>query len=185
MLSRFMIVYFMRHGQTEYNVKNLINCTPSEIIPLTKKGREQVENVRKKLAGAKFDVIFVSEFLRTQETANILNRSNVPIKIDKRLNEFNSGLEGQNIQMFVDERKKSGKSRMDFKLDDTRENLGDVKKRVKDFLDDLKDETYQDVLVITHEAVILAAMAILEKNVKESDVFERRLENLYFCPFEI
>ena len=65
-----MDVYFIRHGESESNA----NGTHAGWAPvsLTENGRKQVENAKKRLEGLTFDRLFVSDVLRTQQTAEIL-----------------------------------------------------------------------------------------------------------------
>jgi len=83
-----MKVIFIRHGQTDYNVKGLINGDKNVIVHLTAKGRKQVVVAAKKLAAIPFDVIYRSEFIRAKETTEILNSvRDIPVIVDKRVNE--------------------------------------------------------------------------------------------------
>jgi len=150
----------MRHGQTDYNVSNRINCEPRVLIGLTETGKKQALVAREKLKGVKFDIIFTSEFLRTKESAEIVNSlQNVSMKVDKRLNEFNSGMEGESVEAYWKVRGEEIKDKFSYKLDG-RESLGDVRKRVENFLEELKNENYENVLVVTHEAVVKAALRV-------------------------
>ena len=91
-----MKVHFMRHGESEYNVKGLLNQDPKIKVHLTSKGKKQAENAAKKLRKINFDAIFVSEFVRTQETAKIINQGRgTPSFVDKRINEPKTGFEGK------------------------------------------------------------------------------------------
>ena len=158
-----MNIYFLRHGQTDYNIKNLINCDPKTNIGLNETGRKQALEAARRLNGVKFDVVFVSEFLRTQETANFVNsKGGYTMKIDKRLNEFNSGMEGRNVREYWEKFDKQGGKKHKFKIEG-KESYEDVKNRVEEFIEELREAKYRDVLVITHEAVIKMARVILDK----------------------
>lgn len=81
-----MKLYLLRHGQTDYNVKGLLQGDLP--IPLNKKGIEQVLNTKEKLDSLPIDLIISSPIERALGTANIINRGrNIPIIIDKRLSE--------------------------------------------------------------------------------------------------
>lgn len=65
-------VYIVRHGETEWNTKGLIQGHLDS--PLTKKGVNQAKEIAKKLKKIKFDLVFSSDLLRAKETANIIVR---------------------------------------------------------------------------------------------------------------
>ena len=62
----------MRHAESEYNVKSFISQDPNIKVGITEKGRKQALEAGRKLRDLDFDIIFVSDFLRTQETARIV-----------------------------------------------------------------------------------------------------------------
>lgn len=87
-----MKVYFMRHGETDWNtVKRLQGTTD---IPLNENGislaRISAENMKN--AGIQFDEIFSSPLNRAVHTAEIINEKySCTIKTDERIKEFNFG----------------------------------------------------------------------------------------------
>ena len=64
-----MNLYVTRHGETEWNAKDLV-CGTTD-IDLTEKGREQAAELGKRLAELPIDVILVSPLRRAQETCHI------------------------------------------------------------------------------------------------------------------
>ncbi|MBI3671430.1 class I tRNA ligase family protein [Candidatus Azambacteria bacterium] len=69
--SRFNNRYFiMRHGQSEFNLKNKVASSNKHKNPLTKKGILEVKRSAKKLKNV--DIIISSPFKRTLETAEIV-----------------------------------------------------------------------------------------------------------------
>ena len=122
-----MKVVFLRHGQSEYNIKHLINQDPNIRVYITAKGKKQIADVAKKLEGIEFDAIFVSEFIRTKESAEIINSDrNIPIVIDRRINEERIGMEGKPLRehpIF------DAEDFFNFKLEGY-ESRNDIKKRV-------------------------------------------------------
>ena len=91
-----MKFYFIRHGQSNYNVKNLCNDDPKKRVYLTALGKKQAENARERLKNENIEVIYISELPRTKQTAHIINKSHkVPIKVDARINERKTGFEGR------------------------------------------------------------------------------------------
>ena len=85
-------VYFVRHGQTFWNVENKI-CGATDIA-LTPLGHEQAIQTGKAIlsAGICFDEILSSPLIRASETArHISEMTGVPMRLDERLTEQNFG----------------------------------------------------------------------------------------------
>ena len=84
------MIYFVRHGQTNYNKKHLIQGTVNSC--LNKTGIEQANNHAENLKEIKFDYIFCSPLKRTIQTAEIINQyHHLPILLDYRLIETYMG----------------------------------------------------------------------------------------------
>jgi valyl-tRNA synthetase len=63
----------MRHGQTDWNLKNLCQGQEGK-SQLTDKGRTQIEDAAKKIKKGSFDVIVASDLYRTKESAQIVSK---------------------------------------------------------------------------------------------------------------
>lgn len=84
------MIYFVRHGETDYNVKGIAQGQLD--IPLNSKGREDAKTLSELLKNYNFDIIYSSPLSRAKETAEIINsKHNVEIKYDDRLKEFFAG----------------------------------------------------------------------------------------------
>ncbi len=96
-----MLLYLLRHGESEANVGGYINDVPEKTVFLTTKGREQAATAAQALSGISFSHAFSSQFPRARQTAEIvLAGRNLPLTIDARLNERRSGLDGQPVEAF-------------------------------------------------------------------------------------
>ena len=179
-----MNVIFMRHTQAQHNVTDIINSNPQKQVILTELGRRQAVAIAKKLGRMSFDVIYVSEFVRTQETANIINKGRFPIIVDKRINEFNVGLDGKKASEWEEKKMKVARNkRFDFKLKGG-ESMRDLKKRVEDFLDESGEKDYRDVLVVTHGDVVNVALVIFGEFTEE-EATEYKVKNGEYFGFEL
>ena len=90
-----MKVVFVRHGESEANVADFINDNPKRIVNLTPRGREQAEEVSTRLGSISFSHAFASEFPRARQTAEIiLQHHHCELRVDARLNERKSGMDG-------------------------------------------------------------------------------------------
>lgn len=76
MQNHWCTIYVVRHGQTEFNVARKIQGQLDS--PLTQKGIEQAKQLSAELSNEKFEMIFSSDLLRAQRTAEIIN-------VDKQL----------------------------------------------------------------------------------------------------
>lgn len=85
-------MYFVRHGQTVWNVENKI-CGSTD-IDLTEKGHEQAVETGKKILSEniKADIILYSPLMRAEKTAkHISETTGIPAKAEPRLTEQNFG----------------------------------------------------------------------------------------------
>ena len=84
--------YFVRHGQTVWNVENKI-CGATD-IELTELGHQQAIDTRKKIMeeGIKADEILYSPLIRAAETARHISEiTGIPARMEQRLIEQNFG----------------------------------------------------------------------------------------------
>ena len=63
---------FLRHGESTYNVRGILNGDPTVSVTLTPKGRQQAENAHRLLARMDFDLAVHTRFERTLETLRIV-----------------------------------------------------------------------------------------------------------------
>lgn len=95
-----MELYFVRHGQTDWNAQGKIQGSTD--IPLNDTGREQAMEAQKKLNDVLFNHAISSPLVRAYETAQIiLNDRPLEIITDDRLKERDFGeCEGMGIEVF-------------------------------------------------------------------------------------
>ena len=78
--------YFIRHGQTVWNVENKI-CGATD-SPLTEYGREQAKETGQKILaeGIKADEILCSPLSRAADTARLISEmTGIPYRVEPRL----------------------------------------------------------------------------------------------------
>lgn len=92
-----MILYFVRHGESEANVARQFSNQNNEIHPLTAKGIAQAQALAEKLRSVPFVEVYASPMLRARQTAEIVNAPHgLPIQITTALREHDAGdLEGR------------------------------------------------------------------------------------------
>jgi broad specificity phosphatase PhoE len=153
-----MKITFIRHGESEANVGHFINDDPRKPVHLTEKGRAQAEALAAQLQHEHFTHAYVSEFPRAQETINILLRNKkLPLRIDPRLNERKSGMDGQPVSAFNNQLLLDP---LHFKTPDG-ESFIEQMHRLQAFLDEIATRHPDDhILAVAHENPILAAQGL-------------------------
>ena len=151
------IIYFV-HGTTTDNAAKL--CSGWKEAMLNDLGREQAENLGKvsKERNDEFDIMFTSDLKRAIESSNIAFKEVEKIT-DNRLRECNYGdLDGEHKSLVIYE------EHIDTPFPNG-ESLKDVEKRVKEFLEYIK-ENYQGktIGIVAHRAPQLA-LEVLTKNI--------------------
>jgi broad specificity phosphatase PhoE len=149
-------VYFIRHGETNYNVQGLCNSAGPEVF-LTPLGIGQVQALIPQLSGITFDQIIISPTHRTKATFSYLNILSPPPKEDTRISELKTGLEGQPIARYLELIKQDSVHQ---KLPGG-ESFQEVYDRVRSFIEDIKP-SQQTILVVTH-SIILKAVKIYQE----------------------
>ena len=89
------MLYFIRHGQTDWNLQKKIQGITD--IPLNETGIREAQSAAVEIAKKKWNRMISSPLSRARQTAEILNKDiGFPIETDERLCEFDLGdLEGQ------------------------------------------------------------------------------------------
>jgi len=90
---------FIRHGESEFSVKELVNGDPAVACGLTELGRQQAEQLGERLAGEPVGLCVVTEFPRTHETADLmLGEREIPRLVLPELNDpFYGEFEGGSL----------------------------------------------------------------------------------------
>ncbi len=91
-----------RHGQSLFNVDNVVNGDPALDRGLSEQGIEEAERLGSQLAALPLDLAAVSPFPRAVQTANIaLAGRAVPHRIDPELGDIRIGeLEGSSLDAY-------------------------------------------------------------------------------------
>lgn len=103
--SSYCTFYIIRHGQTEWNVKKLMQGHKDS--PLTEIGIDIAKQHAKNLENIQFDAVFSSDSLRAKRTADIIAlERNIAVKTTRLLRERSFGkYEGRNLSIFTNELK--------------------------------------------------------------------------------
>lgn len=142
----------MRHGESENNVANIVDCTNEKKWSLTQKGHEQVRSAAVSLKEKGIELIYASPFERAQETARVvaaeLGLSSESIVTDERIKEINAGtLCDKSLDEFLAYRKVHA---YEEPLPGGESHL-DAKRRFGEFLYELEAKhKNKTVLIVTH-----------------------------------
>jgi broad specificity phosphatase PhoE len=152
-------IYLIRHGETDWNTKKLIQGQTD--TDLTELGVTQAQNVAKELKGRVFDAIYASDLTRTVKTANIIaSEHNLAVKKTHLLRERSMGIyeglpktktaEIEELYLLTDVHK-----RYEYKPHHTIESEKEVVERLLAHIKEVtKLHTEKEILFVTHQGVI-------------------------------
>jgi probable phosphoglycerate mutase len=145
-------LYFVRHGQTVWNVENKI-CGATD-IPLTPHGHEQAVETGKKILEEKIraDEILYSPLIRAAETARHISEiTGIPVRVEPRLIEQNFGKWESTARDGVEFKK----AKEDFcNRYDGGESMLHLAQRVYNLLDEIKAEAASKTyILVAHNGI--------------------------------
>ncbi|HEX7724115.1 MAG TPA: class I tRNA ligase family protein, partial [Candidatus Paceibacterota bacterium] len=146
--------WVMRHGEAENNVTDTLNSNVKLVSHLTDHGKARALETAQSLKKEGIDLIFASPFMRTQETARIVQKelglSDAQFITDERIREMGMGdIDGQKLAELM----------RHFPMEVTRfdptthgiEGYAAVRKRVGEFLYDVESKYKgKKILIVTH-----------------------------------
>lgn len=144
------ITYFV-HGTTEDNENN--KSSGWNDAKLSALGIQQSKDLAKLIADQEFDAVFTSDLSRAIESANLTWGDKYPKFTDRRLRECNYGdLNGKESEIVEPLQEESINTPMP-----NGESYEDVKTRMSDFLDYIKQEyDGKHIAIVAHKAPQLA-----------------------------
>ncbi|MDP3947198.1 MAG: histidine phosphatase family protein [bacterium] len=157
-----MRVYFVRHGESEFNAQGL-HQHPE--VPLSGLGRRQAEVLAKRFARTPIDLVLSSHYLRAKETAEIINREVAkPIEYLEDLYEMKrpTEIEGRHMEdpdvMELKQRIFDNYGQGDWRHSDE-ETFNEFRDRAGRVLAHLERRTEECILVVTHGMLIKMIVA--------------------------
>ena len=156
-----MILYLMRHGQTDWNLAQRVQGWND--TPLNETGIGQARRAGEKLAGEQIETIYASDLKRAKKSADAVSGMlDLPVHYTKRLREMNFGkAEGMKktdlptvfpyiYQAFNDIQ---NPDRYETSYPEG-ETIGTVQHRLMKLINKLLEERRQRVLLVTHGMLI-------------------------------
>lgn len=163
-----MALYFVRHGETEWNVKKKIQGKTD--IPLNENGCRQAETLAQRLAGEQLQVerVYTSPQLRAAKTAQILadalGAECVPLS---GLREMDMGdWEGFNWDIIMENDKEAyncWNHNRRYTHTPGGESYNEVLGRTLAALEEILGSETGDVLIVSHSAILMALQCYLAR----------------------
>ena len=179
-----MKIYYVRHGQTDWNLARKMQGGGTE-KELNSTGIEQAKQTKKELENAKYDIVICSPMHRAMQTAEIINKDKkVQMITDERIRERRLGkLEGHEITDEIE--KRIWNYDLNYQIPEG-ENLHYFEKRILDFLDDIKKKYEgKTILIVAHGGVAKVLKAHLYGMPKSKDLSEIEMKNCEIIETEI
>lgn len=179
------MIYFVRHGQTDFNLNKII--AGHYDIALNEKGKAQAQQTALDLQGIKFDCCFCSPLMRAKQTcAEILKyHPNLKPVYDNRLKARDYGkMQLQPTNAITFNRWQVGEFDEETSALEI-EPIMDLYGRVSDFFDELKKtHPQQNILVIAHSCVGRVASAYFDGIPENQDFTALKIPNAKYVMFE-
>lgn len=155
-------VYIVRHGETEWNTKGLIQGHMDS--PLTKNGIKQAKEIAKILKDIKFDLVFSSDLLRAKRTADIIAKERklavetTNLLRERAFGEFEGKPHEDTMKIYEEAFKAlSTEEKFKHKHDENMESDEEVTTRLITFLRETTIiHPQKTILVVTHGGIIRA-----------------------------
>ncbi|MBS5682436.1 MAG: histidine phosphatase family protein [Clostridium sp.] len=174
-----MKVYIVRHGEVPHNALKQYN---NENEDLNENGIRQANELKEKIKNINYDIIISSPLLRAKHTAQIINVNNKKILINDKLKERDPGdLSGKPLTVTNRDEYWNYNTTIRY---GTSENIREFFKRIYNFLEDLKKEDYESVLIVAHSGVSKAFNGYFE-GIKDGMFLDRGLRNCEIKEYEI
>ena len=179
-----MKIYYVRHGQTDWNLTKKMQGGGSE-KELNETGIEQANETKRELENKRYDIVICSPMHRAKQTAEIINHDkNVETVVDERIRERKLGeLEGHEITDEVE--KKIWDYDLNYQIPNG-ESLKDFEKRILEFFGEIKQKySGKTVLIVAHGGVAKVIKAHLYGMPRSRNLSDISMENCEIIEAEI
>lgn len=160
-----MRIYFTRHGETEWNKKDIIQGQLDS--PLTEKGIEMGKSLREKSKNIKFDKIYSSDLKRALDTAKLIvgDREIITTPLLREINVGDwSGRKITDVNVEDSELYNDYFNHPEKYKRDDGESIFDLMNRVEKFFEEaIYPEEDENILIVAHGVTIVAMLDIMEK----------------------
>lgn len=179
--------FILRHGETTHQIErpNIVYYWPEDKPPasLTEKGRNQIQEATKNLKNQKIDLIFSSDVLRAQQTAEIVAKElNIEVKQDQRLRDINWGIyQGKAHQEAWAYYRHNMEEKLK-KAPPQGESWNDVKERMVNFIKETEEKySKKNILIVSHGDP-LWLLEVWFRNLSTEEMLKERKDG---CPVKM
>ena len=158
-------VYFVRHGETEYNRKHIIQGRGVD-SDLNAKGQKQASMLYDSYGDQEFELVVFSSLKRTKQTLSHFLNDETPTWSSEAIDEIGWGdHEGKRAtkkmkrdfdKMLVEWKSNNFEARLS-----GGESLSELKLRVQQFLDELVNRPEQKIIVCSHGRTLMCLMCMV------------------------
>ncbi len=184
-----MKIYFVRHGESETNVLNIL-YNREDGYGLTDKGTRQVKELAAELSGVNFEKVYASPLLRAKQTAEILaDGHGTEIEVTDALREFDVGfLDGTGTDETFEKERELVDEWLLRKNWDARieggESYNELKGRFLRLFENVKTKEYENVLLVGHGGIIQCMTPFVCENIGFETCREILLKNARYVLME-
>lgn len=159
-----MDIIFIRHGETEENIKKVYS---RKEVSLSAKGKEEILKLKSNIRSLHFEKVYVSPLKRTKQTLELLGLKGIE---DRRIQEYDFGIfAGKSyediLKSYPEETNLWTTDHINYEIPKG-ESFKSFYFRVSDFLEEICKKENQNILVVTHEGVIRAALCWVFDNIE-------------------
>lgn len=177
-----MNLYVMRHGHTNYNELGLCNDDPTVDVHLSDMGIQQAQLAAEKLRDVQLERIIVSPLPRTRQTAEIINQYHqLPIESHPGIADIRSGFDGKTVDDYFTA---IADDPLNVRINDG-ESLLDHKKRILEFVDWVKAQPQENILVVAHEETLRVFVAYFEGDVADEQLRDIHIGNCDYKRYKL
>lgn len=177
-------IYIVRHGQTALNAMGIVQGKGVN-SPLNERGEKQANAFFQAYKHVRFDIVYTSNLLRTQQTVHSFIALGIPHVADPDLDEISWGeAEGQksftdHSDLFIELNKEWRSGNYFYKFPGG-ESPYELQQRQLRFIERLKQSEDKTVLIATHGRYIRAFLCtLLDRPLSDMDEFEHANLCLY------
>lgn len=182
-------IYFIRHGETDYNRKGIIQGSGVDSV-LNELGHQQAEAFYQYYQNLSFDVVVTSTLQRTHQTAHPFIKRGIPWEQTPDIDELNWGVhEGKTSEPWMVEAYKnlikeweSGNFSATLEAGESAQSLAD---RCGRFVEGLKSRPEQLILVCSHGRALRCLMCCVKgQHLREMESYRHNNTGLFKVQFD-
>ncbi len=180
--------YFIRHGQTDYNLKGIVQGSGID-SELNENGIRQAYAFYDKYKAIPFDKIITSALQRTRQTVQPFARLGIPIYKDATINEMHWGrYEGKSASIDMKDAYKHMVTSWKAGNYDVRaeegESMTELSTRLSGFIERLKQQPEPKILICSHGRTLRCLISLLrDGHLKKMEENKHTNTGLYKATF--